>query len=85
MLRGVVTDGTAKAINIDGMEVHGKTGTAQIGADNSREIAWIIGYNTLGNEQKLVCVMVEVPADQGDVRNAIAKEIFKLVKKRGNS
>ena len=80
MLRGVVTTGTGKPFNIDGMAIHSKTGTAQVGSDNSREIAWVIGYNTEGADQKLVCVMVEVPADEGNVRNVIAEGIFKAVK-----
>ena len=80
MLRGVVTDGTGSAIDIAGLKVHAKTGTAQVGSDNSREIAWLIGYNTEGDNQRLVCVMVEVPANEGGVRNAIAKGIFQAIK-----
>ena len=84
MLRGVVTSGTGSAIDIAGMSVHAKTGTAQVGSDNSREIAWLIGYNTEGENQRLVCVMVEVPANEGGVRNAIARGIFQAIKSGPN-
>ena len=80
MLRGVVTNGTGKPFNIDGLSIHAKTGTAQVGSDNSREIAWVIGYNTEGADQKLVCIMLEVPANAGDVRNQIAEGIFTAIK-----
>lgn len=75
-LRKVITNGTGTKSYISGLMTYGKTGTAEIGNDETREIAWFLGY-TLGENSKLVCVMVEVPEGQGDVKLLIAKELFK--------
>ena len=74
-LRKVITNGTGTKSYISGLMTYGKTGTAEIGNDETREIAWFIGY-TLGDNSKLVCVMVEVPEGQGEVKLLIAKELF---------
>ncbi|NLG38037.1 MAG: hypothetical protein GX549_08455, partial [Clostridiales bacterium] len=80
LLRLVVSEGTAKSINVDGLDVHGKTGTAQIGDDRTREIAWIIGYTASVCEstgtRRLVCVTLEVPAGEADFRGKIAKALL---------
>ncbi|MCK5128871.1 MAG: penicillin-binding protein 2, partial [Clostridiales bacterium] len=76
MLRRVITHGTGKSVYLSGVNIHGKTGTAEIGNDESREIAWFIGF-VKGIDPKLVCVTLEVPAQQGDVRFIIAQELFR--------
>ncbi len=75
-LRKVITHGTGTKAYISGLMTYGKTGTAEIGTDKSREIAWFIGY-TLGDDPRLVCVMVEVPTGKGEVKYEIAKNLFK--------
>ncbi len=75
-LKRVITHGTGTKAYVSGMSIYGKTGTAEIGNDKAREIAWFIGY-TKGENAKLVCVMVEVPEGQGDIKLEIAKELFK--------
>ena len=43
MMRAVVTEGTATALNGLG-EVRGKTGTAEFTNDGSRAHGWFVGY-----------------------------------------
>jgi len=75
ILRDVVDFGTAHDVSISGKNVYGKTGTAEIGNDKSREIAWFIGY-VYYPEPLLVCVTLEVPAGEGAVRYKIAKPLL---------
>lgn len=75
LLKAVVAQGTGSAVKISGLNVYGKTGTAEIGSDKSREIAWFIGYVRYP-EPRLVCVTIEVPAGEGAVRYNIAKTLL---------
>ena len=78
-LKKVASEGTAKDLNrysnLKDYRICAKTGTAEIGTDKTREIAWIIGFAT-EKMDRLVCVTVEVPADKGGVRTEIAKRMF---------
>jgi len=59
--------------------ITGKTGTAQIGAANEKEIAWLICYNTLGTKKRLVCVTLETPANEGSFRYQLAIPFFQAI------
>lgn len=77
-LRGVITARVAGAsLDIAGWDICGKTGTAQVGSANDREIAWMIAFNTAGSAPLLVCVALEVPADQGGIRRDIERAVFR--------
>lgn len=78
VLRDVVDFGTAEAVSIDGVNVYGKTGTAEIGNDKSREIAWFIGY-VYYPEPRLVCVTLEIPEGEGSVRYEVAKPLLDIL------
>jgi peptidoglycan glycosyltransferase len=64
----VVSDGTATRLDdeLDGFEVGGKTGTAQIGSNPPRSDAWIIGFAGPPGEPPQVAVAVIVEGQQGN-------------------
>jgi penicillin-binding protein A len=63
MMRGVVTDGSGTGAAIPGVDVAGKTGTAQVGAGRNPTV-WFVGFAPADNPQ--VAVAVVVP-DGGDI------------------
>ncbi|MBM7583398.1 penicillin-binding protein [Caldicoprobacter guelmensis] len=77
MLIDTVEDptGTAHKVKIPELTIAGKTGTAQV-RDKSQEIAWFIGFTLNTEKPLLVCVALEVPAGEGDVKLDIAKRMF---------
>jgi peptidoglycan glycosyltransferase len=66
---GVVRDGTAHRLDdapgLEGMDVGGKTGTAQLGSDPPRSHAWIIGFAGPQGEDAQVAVAVLVEGAPG--------------------
>ncbi len=62
---GVVDGGTAAALAIDGVEIGGKTGTAQLGTDPPSSHAWIIAFAGLPNQRPAIAVAVLVEAQPG--------------------
>lgn len=67
LLREVVTDGTGTAADVDGVAVHGKTGTAEF---EGGEHAWFIGHA----EGVAFAVLVEGGGSGGQVAAPIAAE-----------
>ena len=76
ILSAVVQSGTGKPVRLKGVGIAGKTGTAELGNDKSREISWFAGYWTQGYYDRLVVVMVDVAAGDGAVKFEIAKELL---------
>ncbi len=64
-MRGVVDSGTATALDVDGFDVGGKTGTAQLGTDPPRSHAWIIGFAGPEGEEPTIAVAVIVEGQEG--------------------
>jgi peptidoglycan glycosyltransferase len=58
MLVSTVTDGTAASARIGGVDVAGKTGTAQSTADRP-PYAWFVSFAPADNPQVAVAVVVE--------------------------
>lgn len=63
MMLGVVTDGSGTAAAISGVDVAGKTGTAQVG-EGSNPTVWFVGFAPLDDPQIAVAVVV---VDGGDI------------------
>ena len=77
MLRRVVEEGSGRKIHINGLTICGKTGTAEIGSDKTREIAWMIAFVENADYNRLVCVTLELPANyKGTIRYDLAHELL---------
>ena len=71
-----MVDGTGYEARLGDMQVLGKTGTAQVGANNSREVNWIIALNE--EDGKLYLVVVETDTDEGtEPKTAILRGLVK--------
>jgi penicillin-binding protein len=85
MMKDVVDsdyNGTGSKLKVRDCVIAGKTGTAEIGNDKNREIAWFAGYRT-GVERKdarLVLVMLEVPVGDkySNLKFDIARQLLKI-------
>ena len=74
MMSQVVKEGTGTAAALSGIDVAGKTGTAEVGGTNQ---AWFIGFAPVGNPRVAVAVTVERTSGQGGTIAApIAKQVM---------
>jgi len=64
-LIGVVQGGTAVGLQIPGLEVGGKTGTAQLGTTPPKSHAWILGFAGLPGQPPEIAVAVIVEGQEG--------------------
>ncbi|HTO00926.1 MAG TPA: penicillin-binding transpeptidase domain-containing protein [Microthrixaceae bacterium] len=79
---GVVTDGTASSLKIPGVDVGGKTGTAQLGTVIPKSHAWIISFAGPPGGQASVAVAVivqNVDGESGSTGGRVAGPIAKKV------
>jgi peptidoglycan glycosyltransferase len=65
MMVEVVEDGTGRNAAISGVEVGGKTGTAQTGGDRPN-VAWFTSFAPVDNPQVAVAVVIEEAPDAAD-------------------
>lgn len=75
MMVSTVTDGTAHPAAIDGVEVGGKTGTAEWG-DDRRAHSWFTGYASTDEQKIAVAVVVEEGGYGTDVAAPIARNVM---------
>jgi penicillin-binding protein A len=74
MMSQVVREGTGTAAALAGIDVAGKTGTAEVGGTNQ---AWFIGFAPVGNPRVAVAATVERTTGQGGtVAAPIAKQVM---------
>jgi penicillin-binding protein 2 len=82
-LLGVVNEGTGYAARIPGLDIAGKTGTAQIitnsKAEKGQDHAWFASFAPVGESRYVVVVMVERGGKGGQVAAPIAKQIYNAI------
>ncbi len=75
-------NGTGRLLDVTDVQIAAKTGTAEIGNDKSREIAWFAGFrcDVEPEQERLVLVMLEVPANgpYSNTKFTIAKNLLRL-------
>lgn len=75
------SNGTAKKAGVDGLEIAGKTGTAQTGMKNSH--AWFAGFSPIERPKISLVVFLEYGGKGGDKPCEIAASIFARLKETG--
>lgn len=85
MLQGVVDptkNGTGRSLRVTNVEVAGKTGSAEIGANKERIISWFAGFrlNVGLEDERVVIVMLDVPDNSRytSLKFQIARELLKF-------
>ncbi|MCS6712073.1 penicillin-binding protein 2 [Brachybacterium sp. EF45031] len=78
MMTGVVTDGTGNGAAIDGVEVGGKTGTAEW-AEGRAPHSWFVGYARTDERSVAVAVVVEEGGYGSQVAAPIAQDVMEAV------
>jgi peptidoglycan glycosyltransferase len=82
MMRSVVREGTGTAAALSGVEVAGKTGTAQTGVPDEDPHAWFISFAPANAPKYAVAVIIEhggnfgSEATGGEVAAPIAKQVL---------
>ena len=86
MMTDVVEEGTGTAANLEGVQVAGKTGTAQIGIVGSGlDAAWFIGFAPVSDPKIAVAVTVNktLGGYGGTVAAPIAAQVIKTLLAEG--
>ena len=82
-LTAVVRDGTGTAARLPGLEIAGKTGTAQTIAKSDsakgQDHAWFASFAPADDAQAVVVVFVERGGHGGDVAAPIARKIYEAL------
>lgn len=83
-MRGVVAEGTGGNAAIQGIEVGGKTGTAdhQEGGKAAPPHSWFIGFAPYNDPEVAVAVIVEEGGQGGKAAATIASEVMRVALKR---
>lgn len=83
LMRDVVDDGTGAAAQVEGLDVAGKTGTAETGRDGLND-AWFIGFAPADAPRFAFAVLVEdVEGTGGDIAAPIAAEVLRALTAQG--
>ena len=84
LMKAVVEEGTGGNAAIDGVQVCGKTGTAdhQVDGKDAPPHSWFIGFAPYDNPQIAVAVIVEDGGEGGKVAAGIASEVMRVSLKK---
>ncbi len=84
LMQEVVDDGTGAAARVEGLDVAGKTGTAEKGEDGLND-AWFIGFAPATAPRFAFAIIVEgVSGTGGDVAAPIAADVLRALTARGS-
>ena len=75
MMTSVVANGSGRRAQIDGIDVAGKTGTAQTGPE-SDDNAWFVGFAPADDPQIAVAVFIEAGGTGGDQSAPVARQVM---------
>lgn len=73
-MREAVVNGSARGINLEQVEIAGKTGTAEVGGDQNPH-AWFTGYFPYENPSLVLTVLVENAGEGSEMAVPIARDI----------
>ncbi len=76
LMRYVVTDGTAGALDTDEYTVYGKTGSAEYTTDKDNTHSWFVGYAKKGEKEIAIAVVLEGPGSGSKHAVPLAKKVF---------
>ncbi|NMA94493.1 MAG: hypothetical protein GX974_00455 [Clostridiales bacterium] len=68
--------GTAHDINIPGLKIGAKTGTAQLGSEKKDELGWVVAFTANVENPVILSLCLEVPAGAGSEKFKVIKDIF---------
>ncbi len=76
LLRYVVTDGTASALDTEEYTVYGKTGSAEYTSDKDQTHSWFVGYAKQGEKEIAVAIVLEGAGSGSKHAVPLAKKMF---------
>lgn len=76
-MEDVMTIGTAKSVRAP-FKMAGKTGTAEIGNDKSREISWLATYKNEDPKDLVLMITLDTPSNQGGIKTDIARILLRV-------
>ena len=76
LMRYVVSDGTASALDNDAYTVYGKTGSAEFTSDKDKTHSWFVGYARQGEKEIAVAIVLEGAGSGSKHAVPLAKKMF---------
>lgn len=77
-MKAVVTEGTGSKLGNLGFPVAGKTGTAEYSSNKDESHAWFVGFSDTGEDDIVVCVLVEKAGAGSEYAVPVARKMFEV-------